>query len=503
MSSPAAPVRKAGDGLWWLAALLAALAGIGLRFSGLGIQSYWTDETFSVLQASDTWGHLIDVARTEIHPPLYPALLKVWIDLGNSGPLWTRALGALLGALGVAVSWAALRRTRIPAAQRAAVVALTALNGFAITYAQEVRPYALLWLAAVGVTATAWAWAEEPRPGRLGAFLAWGLIASATHLFGAILVLAATVTMATWRRTAPLALGLATMGAIAPQALWLGIGLATPGFAAGASRWIAAPTGGSVRDVATTVFAAGDLTMLDEGFVWRSPWLALLTGAVVLVSAVTAVAGSSRRAGDEPVPHPAGFWGLLAGLLLGACWVGSQAVHLWTLRNMIIVAPSLTWAAGTACWELLRRPALRIAALATLLACCTLALVQVQRDLATPYKTDFAGAMEYLAEVRTQEPSAHFALSTLNPDAWMLSADLPASPEYLTWLLGDAQLVEKDAFSSVLTPRAGASVYVWYRSTDPDGAAGRATAMLNRLGRDGCVQVPMQGIAVVRCERPQ
>ncbi len=485
---------------WWTLALLATAAGVGARFWGLDVQSYWTDESFSVLQSAGSWQHLLDVSRTEIHPPLYPAALKTWIGLGGTGPAWTRALGALFGALAVLVAWLGMRRSNLPVPLRAVLVVLTAVNGFAVTYAQETRPYALLWLGSVGLTTAALAQLDGSRPIRLRAFVAWGLVASGTHLFGGVLVACLAAPLALFRRADGTRIALAAVIAVLPLLGWVSLGLMTPDFAAGAARWITAPTLGSLRDLATTVFASGDLAMLDEGFAWRAPWLAVLA-LVLLAGAVAAGLGARGRGPLTPEGRAAALLGAVTGLLVAGVWLGSQVVHLWTLRNMIVAAPAATWLVACAVAGLIPHARAAAAALALLALCSLAALVPVQRGLAEPYKTGFGTVMEYLAQVRTQEPSAHFVLSTLNPDAWMLSADLPQSPSYLDWLLGDAQLVEKGDFSTVLKSRSGTTVYVWYRSTDPVGADGRAAAMLRRLGA-GCERIPMQGIAVVRCDRP-
>ena len=391
-------------GYWWALAAVAAAAGVTLRFIGLDVQSYWTDESFSVLMSADSWSHLWEVSRTEIHPPLYPALLKLWIQLGGTGPVWTRSLSALFGALSLLVAWLGLRRSGLSTPLRATLVALTAVNGFAITYAQETRPYALLWLASVGLTAAALCWLLGPPAAPLHWFVLWAALASATHLFGAILTGALVLTMMIWRRAESGRLAVAGVIGMAPLLVWLAIGMLTPGFAEGASRWIDAPGVRSVADLLTTTFAVGGLEMLDEGFVWRSPWL---LAALLLVLALLAVhRWLAARRRSVPAPDPAdgraaAFLAVASGLLIAGTWAVSQTIHLWTLRNMIVAAPLLAWAIACATASLAAGSRARAMGLLAITVAACLALIPVQRNLALPYKTGFGTVMEYLAKVRS------------------------------------------------------------------------------------------------------
>src|SRR3954452_13982038 len=61
--------RRGLDLVAALALVVVALA-VAVRVAFLHNQSYWSDETFSVSQASETLGHVFDVGRTEIHTPL-------------------------------------------------------------------------------------------------------------------------------------------------------------------------------------------------------------------------------------------------------------------------------------------------------------------------------------------------------------------------------------------------------------------------------------------------
>ena len=192
-------------------ALVVVAVAVVVRLAFLRNQSYWTDESFSVTQASGSLQHVFEVGQDEIHTPLYAVLLWAWEQLGGSATLWTHALSALFGLGAVAVSYTGLRAAGISERARWLAVALTAGNGFGIVYAQESRPYALVLLGATGLTAAtvrqlATLRGAIPAPAdrwrRPAGWLAWALLTSAAHLLGAALVgvLALTLAVAAWRR---------------------------------------------------------------------------------------------------------------------------------------------------------------------------------------------------------------------------------------------------------------------------------------------------------------
>jgi hypothetical protein len=128
-------------------------AAVAVRFALLGRQSYWIDEAFSVDASSSSLSHLVATSSTEVHPPLYAALLWAWMHLGGSGEVWTRLLSAVCAVAAIAVTHRGLRGTGLDEHVRWALTAATAAAGFATVYAQEARSYGLLVLGAAGLTA--------------------------------------------------------------------------------------------------------------------------------------------------------------------------------------------------------------------------------------------------------------------------------------------------------------------------------------------------------------
>src|SRR6266852_1795084 len=76
-------------------ALVVALF-VAARLWHLTTSCLWFDEIFSVHAARHGWTDMLRfVAADIIHPPLFYALLKVWIALGGESLLWLRLFPAL------------------------------------------------------------------------------------------------------------------------------------------------------------------------------------------------------------------------------------------------------------------------------------------------------------------------------------------------------------------------------------------------------------------------
>ena len=144
-------------GRWALALLgVLTLGGALLRAWQIGDKSLWIDEAFSVWIARQPLAEGISwLARIDQHPPLYYALLHLWLRLGD-GPAAVRLLSALVSALNVPVLYGlgarlAGRKVGLLAA------AVLALSPFHVYLAQEARMYALLSLT---VSLSLWALAR-------------------------------------------------------------------------------------------------------------------------------------------------------------------------------------------------------------------------------------------------------------------------------------------------------------------------------------------------------
>ena len=170
----------------WLIFLTVA-AGV-VRFATLGVQSFWSDEGFTVAIVGHTLGGVLGAVRhTESTPPLYYYLAWLWHQLFGSGEVGLRSFSALTGTLAVPAAYAA---TAELFSRRVGLVcaALVAFNPTLVWYAQEARAYSLLLLLSLlGL----WCFARALHGGRR-ALLPWGALSAlalATHYFAIFTVL--------------------------------------------------------------------------------------------------------------------------------------------------------------------------------------------------------------------------------------------------------------------------------------------------------------------------
>ncbi|MFZ0160266.1 MAG: hypothetical protein WAL50_14665, partial [Kineosporiaceae bacterium] len=388
-----------------LAGLVIA-AALAVRLCLLGRQSYWIDELFSVNQAAGPFGTMLSRGSTEVHPPLYAAMLWIWITIGGPGEAWTRLLSTACAVLAVVVTHQGLRGVRLGGEVRWALTAATAASGVSIVYSLDTRPYALLLLGSVGLTAATLRSALcmlDGRPLRRGvyaAWTAWSLLAATSHLFGAFLTLGAASVLAAvglrsdardrGRRAGTWA-GLAAAGCSA-QIAWLVSGVTRPGFASG-TAWIQAPDGQDVWDLVTTTFGSGGLTPRSDGFAWTSPagvimMIGVIGGAALpLVAARLGYPARSAVAATTSEAAAAAVLLAVATVVTGSAFVLAQWTHVWTLRNLVVVTPALAWGAICLAASAARSAAGRGRVGAVAVAMLGLLLVPTTLDLRAPYKT--------------------------------------------------------------------------------------------------------------------
>jgi len=167
---------------------VVALAAV-VRFSTLGLQSYWSDEAVTVGLAHKSLGHMLSaLPNSERTPPVYYVVAWFWSRIFGSSEAGLRSLSALAGTATVLLVYAIARRM---AGQRAGLIAaaLIAVSPILVWYSQEARSYELLVCLCA---ASVWLWqraAEQPSTRRLAA---WGVVAAlaiATHYFASFIVI--------------------------------------------------------------------------------------------------------------------------------------------------------------------------------------------------------------------------------------------------------------------------------------------------------------------------
>lgn len=122
-----------------------AVSFILLRFWRIDVACLWFDELFSVHAAQQNWGNIFSfVAADLIHPPLFYAVLKLWIGIGGESVLWLRALPALFAILSIPPLIWLIRVLKLPLLVAPLALLLLTFNGSILKYSQEVRMYSML-----------------------------------------------------------------------------------------------------------------------------------------------------------------------------------------------------------------------------------------------------------------------------------------------------------------------------------------------------------------------
>jgi mannosyltransferase len=195
----------------------AVVAGVVLRFVSRG--PLWLDEAQSVAIAKHSLADLPSALRHDGAPPLYYALLHLWMRVFGDSTFSVRALSGIPAVASLPVIVRLGRRIGGDAVGIAAIV-LLAVSPFAVRYSVETRMYSLLLLLSL---AGAHALLSAHRHRTRSAYAALALVTAAalyTHYYAVFLVLvvgAAELWLA-WRRHDPAArwaLGALAVGVVA------------------------------------------------------------------------------------------------------------------------------------------------------------------------------------------------------------------------------------------------------------------------------------------------
>lgn len=135
---------------------LICLLAFMLRLHRLAEPALRWDEGWSLAHASLSWGELVRIAALDWHPPLYTALLKLWIGLSGVSTFSLRYFSVLLGVLAVPLAYIVARAwLRSPGSFRLTLLAAlyTAVAPLLVYYGQVVRMYPLATLAVLAAGA--------------------------------------------------------------------------------------------------------------------------------------------------------------------------------------------------------------------------------------------------------------------------------------------------------------------------------------------------------------
>ena len=168
----AARISGPGPGFWYLI-LAIFLSAFALRVYQLDAQSIWWDEGHSIQMASAPLAQIPTLPGMDVHPPGYFALLHQWMALGGRSEFALRYLSVVFSMLTVALlmrfGWELVGRRldRIGTEAIAITGGLAALSPLYVTYAQEVRMYAVVTFFALASVYFQWRIVVDWKAGKL------------------------------------------------------------------------------------------------------------------------------------------------------------------------------------------------------------------------------------------------------------------------------------------------------------------------------------------------
>jgi mannosyltransferase len=192
----------------WAGPALGVAVAVGVVARLHSGSALWLDEALTVDIARAPLRDLPEALRHDGSPPLYYALLHVWIRAFGDGDVAVRSLSGVFSLATLPVAWFA--GLRVGRDRRTAwyAVALVASSPFAIRFATEARMYSLVaFLTTVGIVAVDRALAR-PTVGRLAPVAGLGAALMLTHYWAAFVVVSAAATVLAWRRATRVAVAI-------------------------------------------------------------------------------------------------------------------------------------------------------------------------------------------------------------------------------------------------------------------------------------------------------
>jgi hypothetical protein len=355
------------------------LVGGILRFSSLGLQSFWFDESITADLLQLSLGDMLsEIPDSESTPPVYYVCAWIWTKIFGSGDVAIRSLSALAGTLTIPVAYGAATRL---VSQRAGFIAaaVCAVHPYLIWYSQEARAYAFLVL----FTALAlFCFADALRGGSGRSLALWALfsaLALASHYFAAFVIAPQIVLLLVYarRRTTYLAIGGIALASLALLPLLLAQR------STGNADWISDEAVRDRIELVVEYFTTG-----RSG--WVADWLVAVVLALSLAGAVLLVREWRKRGARR---------GEIAALTVGAAGLAIPAAiavggldYFWHQNLIAAVVPLTVFvAAGLAEGRPQRLGLGAAAALVVLLAGVTVATNYSESSL---HRDDFEDAAD-------------------------------------------------------------------------------------------------------------
>jgi len=192
--------------------VIGAIVFIGARLWHLTSYGLFGDEVFTLWTSAQSWPNMFaSVVEDVVHPPLFYALLKIWIDAGGQSLLWIKLLPFLLSIISLVPFFKLCSELVLDRTAATLALWLMAVNGFLISHAQESRMYSLFLLLSLS---SLWLFAKLQRvhhtSGTYFALFGFNLLLVFTHYFGWMIVALELGFLLVWRRQLFLKFALAT-----------------------------------------------------------------------------------------------------------------------------------------------------------------------------------------------------------------------------------------------------------------------------------------------------
>ncbi|MGB8648976.1 MAG: glycosyltransferase family 39 protein, partial [Anaerolineae bacterium] len=166
-----------------------------LRLIRLDFQPLWWDEGYSVFFATRDFLTMLARTAVDIHPPLYYALLQLWIPLFGKSDIALRLFSVLIGLAAIPLLYLLGRMLFSQRVGRISAL-LLALSPLHIYYSQEVRMYGLVTLLALASLVLQVALLRKANSRRLFFWTLYVLVTAAalyTQYFAAFIIAAEIV----------------------------------------------------------------------------------------------------------------------------------------------------------------------------------------------------------------------------------------------------------------------------------------------------------------------
>jgi len=173
----------------WVVLGLGMVAFVLLVLHSITASSIWFDEAFSAYISQFSFFDIARYTATDVHPPLYYWILKIWTDFFGTTDLAFRSLSLLFGTTTITAGFVLVRRLFGRRAAWVSLLLLT-LSPMLIRYSEEARMYTLAATIALSATYVLTR-AVETKNRRL--WILYGVLISLgmwTHYFTAVVWLA-------------------------------------------------------------------------------------------------------------------------------------------------------------------------------------------------------------------------------------------------------------------------------------------------------------------------